>query len=70
LIETDEDQAKLKRAIDERYSMVHCLGRTIEQGSPEWDAIVKTITPIDLVPNGRSMPPLAPSKYRNGGIAA
>lgn len=69
-IETDADQARIKREIDERHSLGHCKGRVIEKGSEEWKEIVKTLTHIDRVPDQRRMPMLAPSKYRAGGIAA
>ena len=69
-IETDSDQIAIKRAIDAKYGIGHDTGRVIEKGSIEWDAIVKTLTPVDRISRGQSMPPLAPSRYRAGGIAA
>lgn len=69
-IETDSDQIAIKKAIDAKYGIGHDTGRVIEKGSIEWDAIVKTITPLERVPSRRAMPALAPSKYRAGGIAA
>lgn len=44
-IETDSDQARIKREIDGRYSIGHNPGRRIEKGSNEWKEIVKTLTP-------------------------
>lgn len=44
-------------------------GRSLK-GTPEWDEVVKSITPLNRIPKHRAMPPLAPSKYRSGGIAA
>lgn len=68
IIETDADQARIKRAIDERYSIGHCQGRSLK-GTAEWDDVVKTITPLDRVPQRHAMPPMAPSIDNYGGMA-
>lgn len=68
IIETDADQARIKKAIDDRYSIGHCQGRSLK-GTAEWDDVVKTITPLDRVPKRHAMPLMAPSKDNYGGIA-
>ena len=68
-IETDSDQIAIKKAIDAKYGIGHDTGRSL-LGTPEWDEVIKTITPVDRIGRGMNMPALAPSKYRAGGIAA
>lgn len=54
LIETDADQARLKRLIDDRHSIGHDPGITIKRGSKEWKEIEKTVTPPGQIRNGTS----------------
>lgn len=51
IIETDADQARLKKQIDEKHGV--CNGPVIihKKGTPEWNEIVKTLTPPHKIKN-------------------
>ena len=53
-IETDADQARIKRAIDERHSIGRSPGRSLK-GTPEWDDVVKTLTPPNRIKNTHAL---------------
>jgi hypothetical protein len=53
-IETDADQARIKREVDERYGIGHQPGRRIEKGSDEWKQIEMELIPLDRIRNGTS----------------
>ena len=70
-IETDAEQKAIRDALNDKWNVPPSEVVHYTPEHPEWDAIVKAITPIGSVPKARRpMPPLAPSKYMTGGIAA
>lgn len=54
LIETDADQARIKRECDERRGLTPDPGRSLK-GTPEWDAAVAAASPPG---SGRKVSPL------------
>jgi len=50
-IETDADQARIKRELDERHGICNGPVRKIKKGSREWNEIVKTLTPPQKIRN-------------------
>ena len=47
-IETDADQARIKREIDEKYGCCPSECRSLK-GTPEWDEVVNSLTPPERI---------------------
>lgn len=48
-IETDEDQLKIKKAIADKHALPPGPVKQYQPGTPEWDEVLKTITPLNRI---------------------
>lgn len=48
VLQTEKEQAAIRKAVDERHRL-HFEAKQYQQGTPEFEAVVKTLTPIERI---------------------